>query len=543
MHSDYSYRVLSLTVLLAMLVILLAGPASAEVPQIMSYQGYLTDTDGNPVADSSYEIYFSIWEDSTGGQLLWLELDTVETNSGRFSVNLGTINPLGPNIFNPGIPGESTDDLRYLQIQVVGDSPISPRTRLGTTPNSFITSRIRGDIVSGPGKLIVVNEGLIGTLPFFEVHADSEGVMVQLADPRPTPLFPGITIAGDSTGSRISMNEGLIGEYPFFEIHADATKVSLKIVNEGLIDTLPLLEILADQSGTIIKLASPDDGGLIDPWPTTPLSHPILFLMADNQGPKMVFGNTETQNEIVSIGADGSGGHMRLYDPEGSIIVELSSNGDLLAERATFGNSNTNSGTTAFVAGTGNSVTGDWATIPGGRSNIAQGNYSFAAGRNAQANHDGSFVWADASGATVTTTTGNQFLCRAIGGTIFYTTPNNSTGVQLNYGSSQWQVLSDRNAKRNIRPVDGKEILEKLERMPISRWSYKAQDESIEHIGPMAQDLNTLFSIGEDDRHISTLDPSGVALAAAKELAQQNRELKKIIGQLEDRIAKLERKL
>jgi hypothetical protein len=54
--------------------------------------------------------------------------------------------------------------------------------------------------------------------------------------------------------------------------------------------------------------------------------------------------------------------------------------------------------------------------VPGGRSNTAQGEYSFSAGRRAKANHDGSFVWADSTNADFASTEPNQFLIRASGG-------------------------------------------------------------------------------------------------------------------------------
>lgn len=78
--------------------------------------------------------------------------------------------------------------------------------------------------------------------------------------------------------------------------------------------------------------------------------------------------------------------------------------------------------------------------------------------------------------------------------------------------------------------------------MPISQWSYKAQDESIEHIGPMAQDFYRLFGLGEDDKHINTLDPDGIALAAIKELYLKTMQLEKKTARidiLEAKLAKL----
>ena len=56
------------------------------------------------------------------------------------------------------------------------------------------------------------------------------------------------------------------------------------------------------------------------------------------------------------------------------------------------------------------------ATVPGGSQNAASGDYSFAAGRRAKANYDGSFVWADSANADFASTRNDQFLIRAQGG-------------------------------------------------------------------------------------------------------------------------------
>ena len=63
-----------------------------------------------------------------------------------------------------------------------------------------------------------------------------------------------------------------------------------------------------------------------------------------------------------------------------------------------------------------NSVTGDYGTVPGGRRNRAHGNDSFAAGRRAVAQHNGSFVWADDTDADFNSTSAKQFAVRANNG-------------------------------------------------------------------------------------------------------------------------------
>jgi hypothetical protein len=80
------------------------------------------------------------------------------------------------------------------------------------------------------------------------------------------------------------------------------------------------------------------------------------------------------------------------------------------------GDQNTASGGSATVGGgVANSANGESATVPGGILNSAT-NYSFAAGRQAKANHTGAFVWADSTAADFASTSSNQFLIRASGG-------------------------------------------------------------------------------------------------------------------------------
>ena len=70
-------------------------------------------------------------------------------------------------------------------------------------------------------------------------------------------------------------------------------------------------------------------------------------------------------------------------------------------------------------------------------------------------------------------------------------------------------------------------MLRKLGSVPVSEWSYRAQGPSIRHIGPMAQDLSRAFGVGEDSRHITSVDADGISLAAIKGLNQKVRALQR----------------
>ncbi len=95
---------------------------------------------------------------------------------------------------------------------------------------------------------------------------------------------------------------------------------------------------------------------------------------------------------------------------------------------------------------------------------------------------------------------------------------------------------SDRNNKTDIVEVDGSTILDRVGKLPISEWAYK-HDTNTRHIGPMAQDFYALFGTGRNDKGISTIDTSGVALASIKALHAENSQLKARLEKLESIVA------
>ena len=115
-----------------------------------------------------------------------------------------------------------------------------------------------------------------------------------------------------------------------------------------------------------------------------------------------------------------------------------------------------------------------------------------------------------------------------------------TAGVLLAPGGGSWSAVSDRDSKENVEPVDGRAILERLLSMPLSTWNYKAQDDSIRHMGPMAQDFHAAFGLGVSDKLIDTIDPDGVALAAIQGL---NTELQERLAEKDAEIADLHARL
>jgi trimeric autotransporter adhesin len=189
------------------------------------------------------------------------------------------------------------------------------------------------------------------------------------------------------------------------------------------------------------------------------------------------------------------------------------------------GNRNSVSGEYASIlGGFGNVANGSYAIVAGGDGDTADGTLSFAAGYHVDVTHNGTFAWSDYStGSTsLKDTAANQFLVRASGGTYLYSNEGATTGVVLSPGSGTWASLSDRNAKTGVVALDDASILTKVAALPISTWSYKSES-GVRHVGPMAQDFYAAFGVGADDRHITSIDEDGVALAAVKALAARER--------------------
>ena len=96
------------------------------------------------------------------------------------------------------------------------------------------------------------------------------------------------------------------------------------------------------------------------------------------------------------------------------------------------GNGNTASGFNASaLGGTASTASGSYATVAGGRQNTASGENSFAAGRRANAQHSGSFVWADNQDADYSSTANNQFMVRASGGVAINTSPDSDAALKV----------------------------------------------------------------------------------------------------------------
>lgn len=95
--------------------------AYAVVPHLISYQGRLTDTSGNPLT-GSYAVTFRIYDAETAGSMLWEETHLgVVVDKGLFSVFLGGVVALNLPFDKP----------YFLEIKV-GTEVMTPRQRIAS---------------------------------------------------------------------------------------------------------------------------------------------------------------------------------------------------------------------------------------------------------------------------------------------------------------------------------------------------------------------------------------------------------------------------
>ncbi len=100
------------------------------------------------------------------------------------------------------------------------------------------------------------------------------------------------------------------------------------------------------------------------------------------------------------------------------------------------------------------------------------------------------------------------------------TNGTNGNGAYLSVGGV-WTNASSKEFKTNFTALNLNDILNKVNLLPMLQWNYKIEDPSIKHIGPLAEDFYSAFGLGNDNQHISTIDPAGVALASIQALSSR----------------------
>lgn len=128
---------------LMLLLVILPTGIKAEIPNLIDFQGSLTDTDGNPVS-GDVEIIFSLYAVPAAGAVLWQETKTITVTDGIYATSLGSTVTLPDTVW------DSTQ--LWLGIKVGSDAEMSPRIRIVAVPYALrakTAENVSGGTVGG----------------------------------------------------------------------------------------------------------------------------------------------------------------------------------------------------------------------------------------------------------------------------------------------------------------------------------------------------------------------------------------------------------
>jgi hypothetical protein len=141
---------------LCMLAVLAPLSGQAAVPGQISFQGYLTDSDGTALPDGTYTMIFYLFNAEIGGSQLWNapngEVQEVAVTNGIYQVQLGAVQPLDSSVFDGGAA--------WLEVVIEGEI-LSPRQLV--TASAYALKAGDADTLAGNSTAALdaryVNEG------------------------------------------------------------------------------------------------------------------------------------------------------------------------------------------------------------------------------------------------------------------------------------------------------------------------------------------------------------------------------------------------
>jgi len=125
---------IALVVVIPLAVTATNGPPGDPIPRLISYQGRIADSSGDPLTDGNYQMEFRFYNVAIEGAPFWSEIQTVPLSGGLFNVFLG-----GNSTLMYGDFGGAT----YLEVKVE-DEVMSPRQQLVSVPYAFHAEKLGG---------------------------------------------------------------------------------------------------------------------------------------------------------------------------------------------------------------------------------------------------------------------------------------------------------------------------------------------------------------------------------------------------------------
>ncbi len=232
---------------LILLIVSVTVTSSAQIPRVISYQGILTDTTGNPKPDGPYMITFRLYDSSASDSEIWLEQKTLQVKRGLFSTILGDQDPFGD--------GVKFDRAYWLGLQVESEPELSPRVPL--TPVGYSLNSTKSDTAkfaySTSQQVFVDSARIAGTIPDNTITTDKiiDGTIqrVDVAQDFTAPY------SDTASYARVAPQAGFVDSARIAGTVPNGSLTEIKIANSQVVKSLNNIKdnvILSAQGGATI---------------------------------------------------------------------------------------------------------------------------------------------------------------------------------------------------------------------------------------------------------------------------------------------------
>ena len=309
-----------LSILTILFLSIIRAQPGTEVPGNMSFQGFLTDSEGVAYADGEYNLTFRLIRqiDETTEQTIWEESHSANVTNGVFSVILGDVTPLPLNI-SPNVQLETQ----------VGDEILSPRQSLTSVPFALKSSRSQQayQSVLSDTAMIALNAPMADTSQFsyhsqhadhadssiysahsqHAFHADTSMVTMQadhanFADSSGFSLSSQHSIHADTAGLAIGIVGGIDIQHVEHATYADTAEFvdlsqhsqNIRITKND--DTQITLFSTGDGSSSYLTLIAQENDG----------DQTELRVINEGNSNELHIYDATNQNTLMSVGIDGN---------------------------------------------------------------------------------------------------------------------------------------------------------------------------------------------------------------------------------------------
>ncbi len=171
--------------------------AHAQMPQVITFQGALTDTLGKPRSDGIYNVFFALYESPDGGGQAWSQTLQLQVTRGLFQAHLALygVMRLGKTY--------------YLGVTVGQEHEMTPRIMLTAVPYAFLAST--ADTARFAFHALRADTATFARFQSSATYADTSGVAKALALPQvldgtqfPINMSTPLTIKGFTSGAVVT---------------------------------------------------------------------------------------------------------------------------------------------------------------------------------------------------------------------------------------------------------------------------------------------------------------------------------------------------